>query len=309
MSKPIQHVENQNLFSQPKTGTNFPKALLVIIVILQLLLGSSCKKDIVEIESESELQCVVSDLQFGEGPAYYNGYLYFSDIKANTIYRWNGSSGNTIFRENSGGANGLYFSSGGNLVVCEGGNKRIVSIDPSQKVTVITDSFGSKPYNEPNDLWISPSGNTYFTDPVFTGTQTQDGQYVYCVLATTGSVVKVISDLVKPNGIIGNLTGTLLYVADYGASKIYKYSISSDGSLGNKQLFASVQADGLTIDNDGNLYAASTEVLKFNTNGVLLKRFQVPGTITNLCYIKASTERLFITTHTGLYIEKLGLTL
>ena len=203
----------------------------------------------------------------------------------------------------------MYFSAGGNLIVCEGANKRIVSIDPSQTVTVITDSFGGKPYNEPNDLWISSSGNTYFTDPVFTGTQTQDGQNVYCVLAATGTVIKVISDLVKPNGIIGNSTGTLLYVADYGASKIYRYSISSGGSLANKQLFASVQADGLAIDNDGNLYAASSEVLKFNTNGVLLKRFQVPGTITNLCYSKASTERLFITTHTGLYIEKLGLTL
>jgi gluconolactonase len=278
-------------------------------VIFQLFIGLSCKKDVVEIQTESELQCVVSDLQFGEGPAYYNGYLYFSDIKANIIYRWNETSGKTIFRENSGGANGLFFNELGNLLACEGSNKRIVSIDPSLKVTVITDSFGGKPYNEPNDLWISPSGNIYFTDPVFTGTQTQDGLNVYCVMAATGAVVKVISDLVKPNGIIGNSSGTLLYVADYGASKIYKYSISSDGSLGNKQLFASVQADGLTIDNDGNLYTASNEVLKFNTNGVLLKRFQVPGTITNLCFSKAATERLFITTHTGLYIAKLGLTL
>ena len=309
MSKPIQHVENQNLFSQPKTGTNFPRALLVIIVIFQLFLGSSCKKDVVESISESELQCVVSDLQFGEGPAFYNGSLYFSDIKANTIYRWNETSGKTIFKENSGGANGLYFNPLGYLLVCEGSNKRIVSIDPSQKVKVITDSFGGKPYNEPNDLWISPSGNTYFTDPVFTGTQTQNGLNVYCVLAATGSVVKVISDLVKPNGIIGNSAGTLLYVADYAASKIYKYSISLNGSLENKQLFASVQADGLTIDNDGNLYAASTDVMKFNPNGVLLKRFQVPGTITNLCYSNASTERLFITTHTGVYIAKLGLIL
>ncbi|MEI6138906.1 MAG: SMP-30/gluconolactonase/LRE family protein [Mariniphaga sp.] len=308
MSTPIQHVKIQIPFSQPGSVIKSQRAFLVLMVILQLFLGSSCKKDVVESISEGELQCVVSDLQFGEGPAFYNGSLYFSDIKANTIYRWNESSGKTIFRENSGGANGLYSSSEGNLVVCEGGNKRIVSIDPSQKVTLITDSFGGKPYNEPNDLWISPSGNIYFTDPVFTGTQTQDGLNVYCVLAATGSVKKVVNDLVKPNGIIGNSAGTLLYVADYGASKIYKYSISSDGSLGNKQLFASVQADGLTIDNDGNLYAASTEVLKFNTNGVLLKRFQVPGTITNLCYMKASTEKLFITTHTGLYIEKLGLT-
>ena len=253
MTKPVQDTENQIQISQAKSVLNSLRALLVIMGVIQLLLGSSCKKDIVEIETESGLQCVVSDLQFGEGPAYYNGYLHFSDIKANTIYRWNESSGKTIFRENSGGANGLYFSPQGNLIVCEGNNKRIVSIDPFQKVTVTTDSFGGKSYNEPNDLWISPSGNIYFTDPVFTGTQTQDGLNVYCVLAATGSVTKVVSDLVKPNGIIGNSAGKLLYIADYGASKIYKYTISSDGSLGNKQLF--------------------------------------------------------ITTHTGLYIEKLGLTL
>ena len=305
MSKQCKKAEKQS----PKSGISLPWGHLVVLGILHLLLCSSCKKDIVETHSASELQCVVSDLQFGEGPAFYNGNLYFSDIKANTIYKWNETSGKTVFRENSGAANGLYFSGQGNLLVCQGGNKRIVSIDPSMKVTVITDSFGGKPYNEPNDLWISPSGNIYFTDPVFTGTQTQDGQFVYCILSASGSVIKVIDDLVKPNGIIGNSSGTILYVADYGASKIYRYSISTDGSLSNKQLFASVQADGLTIDGEGNLYAASSEVMKFNASGTLLESFQVPGTITNLCYTKASTEKLFITTHTALYFKNLGLTL
>jgi len=306
MSTQVQNTENHKPISQMKSGLNFQAALLVIF---QILLWTSCKKNIVETHSENELLRIVSDLQFAEGPAYYNGNLYFSDIKANRIYKWNETAGSTVFMENSGAANGLYFNAQGNLLVCQGGNKRIVSIDPSLKVTVITDSFGGKPYNEPNDLWISPSGNIYFTDPAFTDTQTQDGQNVYCVLAATGSVIKAIDDLVKPNGIIGNSAGTLLYVTDYGASKIYRYSISADGSLSNKQLFASVQADGLTIDGEGNVYAASSAVLKFNANGVLLESFQVPGTITNLCYVKATREELFITTHTGLFFKKLSLIL
>ncbi len=283
----------------------FQQTLIIVSVLVLGCLG--CKKEDVKTENQTELVSLVSGLLFAEGPAYYNGNLFFSDIEASKIYKWSETAGVSLFRQNTGRANDLYFNSQGNLYVCEGGNKRIVAIDANQNVTVITDSYGDKPYNEPNDIWVSPTGNVYFTDPVFTGTLTQDGQNVYCVLASTGKVIKVISDLVKPNGIIGNTAGSMLYVADFGASKIYQYSITSNGSLENKLLFADIQADGLTIDNDGNVYTASKEVMKYSTKGVFLESYPVTGTITNLCFVN-TTKKLFITTHTQLFIKELSST-
>lgn len=277
-----------------------PELKISIFVLLTILPCNSCKKEGDVSQENTELKVIVSDLLFAEGPAYYEGSLYFSDIQANKIYKWNESDGLQTFKENSGGANGLFFDNSGNLIVCEGTNRRITSIDQNQNLTIFADKFEDKSFNEPNDLWISPNGNIYFSDPVFTGTLSQSGEYVYCILSSGKQVIKVADDLLKPNGIIGNSAGTKIYIADYGASKIYQYSISSDGTLNNKQLFADVQADGLTIDNEENIYAASKSIMKYNLNGDFLESIDISGTLTNLFYVKTENI-LYLTTHNEVY--------
>lgn len=275
---------------------------LVVVFSCSIVLGYSCNKDDANENKNTEPQTIVSGLLFAEGPAFYNGSLYFSDIQANKIYKWNESTGSQVFIENSGGANGLYFDVAGNLNVCEGTNKRITSIAQNKTVTVLADKFENKPFNEPNDLWIAPGGNIYFTDPVFSGTLTQTGQYVYCILSSNKQIIKVANDLVKPNGIIGNIEGTELYIADYGASEIYRYSVSPDGTLSNKQLFASVKADGLTVDSQGNIYAASDAIMIYNSQGNLTARIQISGTLTNLCIVETQNQKtLFATTHNEVF--------
>jgi hypothetical protein len=67
-------------------------------------------------------------------------------------------------------------------------------------------------------------------------------------------------------------------------------------------LFANVQADGITIDDEGNLYAASNEILKFNQQGILTKSLSISGTLTNLFYAKVNNSQLlYATTHNQVY--------
>jgi gluconolactonase len=277
------------------------KILIIVIQLLVMSSVSSCKKENAVPDGNDQLTIIAENLLFAEGPAYLEGNLYFTDIEANRIYSWNENEGLKVFMENTGMANGLFSDSKGNLVVCEGGNKRIVSVSQKKAVSVLTDKFGLNPYNEPNDLWISPSGNIYFTDPVFSGTLSQDGQHVYCITSSTGNVTRVINDLVKPNGIIGTLDGSKLYVADYGASIIYQYTISPDGSLSGKKSFAPVRADGLSTDSDGNIYAASESIMVFNQLGVLSDTINIPGIITNLTVVETNNKTAYITTHNAVY--------
>jgi gluconolactonase len=274
---------------------------IILKAVLFILCLNSCSKNEDKESGGQVLESIVSNLQFAEGPAYLNGDLFFTDIDASKIYRWNETEGSQLYRENSGRANGLFFDKSGNLIVCEGGNKRIVSISPQSELNVISDKFSDKSYNEPNDVWISPGGNIYFTDPVFTGTLTQDGQHVYCCFPATGEVKRVAEDLVKPNGITGNKEGSILYIADYGSSVIFKYNIFPDGTLNNKQLFAAIGADGLDTDSNGNLYAASSGIMIYNSSGTLINTIQVPGTTTNLCIVEEGTRTIFITTHNTVY--------
>ena len=253
------------------------------------------------VQAGATITPVVGNLQFGEGPAAdASGNVFFSDITANTIYKWSTAGVLTTFRTGSGGANGLAFDGYGNLIACEGTNGRIVSITPAGVVTVIAAQYNGKRFNEPNDLWIAPNGGIYFTDPVFFGTQVQDAQAVYYINPARTTVTRVIGDMVQPNGLVGTSDGTTLYVSDYGAGATYKYTINSDGSLTGKTLFVAVGSDGMEIDSSGNIYLTSSDVLVYSSAGTLLQTINVPDRPTNLCFAGADRRTLFITTETAM---------
>ncbi len=239
---------------------------------------------------------------FAEGPACNAaGQLFFSDISADRIYKWSADLGLTVFRENSGGANGLYFDAAGDLLACEGNTGRLTATDSSGNVTVLTDAYNGLRYNEPNDLWVTPNGGVYFTDPVYFGTKVQDGEHVYYLSADRTKVQRVISDLVRPNGIIGTGDGETLYVTDHGAGATYRYTINDDGTLANKQIFVSKGGDGMTIDSLGNVYLCAENLLVYDSSGNLLETISVPERPTNACFGGSDRKTLFITTQTVLY--------
>ena len=75
----------------------------------------------------------------------------------------------------------------------------------------------------------------------------QDCQAVYYLDGDGKTLIRVIDDLVQPNGIVGTPDGKTLFVADIGGNKTWPYTINKDGSLGNKTLFCEMGSDGMTI--------------------------------------------------------------
>ena len=191
---------------------------------------------------------------FTEGPAVNaRGDVYFSDVRGETTSIWSVDGKLSTFRKNTGRANGLFFDREGNLLACEGGNRRVTSITPDKKVTVLADAYNGKKLNSPNDLWIDPTGGIYFTDPRY-GPQDgleQDGFHVYYISSDRKKVTRVIDDLAKPNGILGTSDGKKLYVADPGANKTFVYTIDGPGKLSGKKLFCEEGSDGMTLDEQG----------------------------------------------------------
>ncbi|MDM8552009.1 SMP-30/gluconolactonase/LRE family protein [Desulfobacterales bacterium HSG2] len=259
------------------------------------------------VQDGAEITTIADGLSFAEGPAAdADGNLYFSDIQANRIYTWSGAGEPVVFREDSGGANGLFFNSEGNLLACEGTNGRLVSIDSQGEVTaVLADKYpwetGSA-FNEPNDLWIDAKGGVYFSDPVYIKESTvQDGEHVYYLTPKRDNIDRVVDDMTRPNGIIGTPDGTTLYVADHGAGKTYKYEITENGSLSNKTLFVSEGSDGMTIDDEGNIYLTNENGVRvYNSSGTLIETISVTDP-TNVCFGGADGQTLFITAKTKVY--------
>lgn len=240
---------------------------------------------------------------FTEGPACdAEGNVYFSDIPNERIHRWSVDGKLTTFREDSGGANGLFFDKQGNLLACEGGNRRLTSIADG-KVTVLADSYQGKKLNSPNDLWIDPNGGVYFSDPRYGRDMEieQDGFHVYYLPPKGKELVRVIDDLVKPNGVLGTSDGKLLYVADAGDSKTYVYKIQPDGSLVDRKLIAPVGSDGMTLDEKGDLYLTRNVVHVYSPDGQLITQIDIPEAPANACFGGKDRKTLFITARKGLY--------
>jgi gluconolactonase len=275
---------------------------LYVVVVIGACLASPIAGDETDLVAPgAKPRKLAGGFKFTEGPAAdAKGDIYFTDIPNERIHKWSRDGKLTTFRENSGRANGLFFDTDGNLLACEGGSRRVTRTSMDGKVTVLADSYLGKKLNSPNDLWIDAKGGVYFTDPRY-GTQDgleQAGFHVYYIKSGGGDVVRVIDDLVKPNGVIGTKDGKQLYVADPGAGKTYVYEIQDDGSLASRKLAAPEGSDGMTLDERGNLYLTREGVEVYGPGGKKIASLAVPERPANVTF---GGKTLFITARTGLY--------
>ena len=263
------------------------------------------------VEPDATVVRLAGNFGFTEGPAAdADGNVYFTDIPTERILKWSPGEGITVFREFSGGANGLRVDRDGRLVVCEMGNRQITMIDMQGNVTVLADRFEGNRFNSPNDLWIDPRGGIYFSDPRYGATDDQEirGYHVYYITPDRTMVRRVIDDLTSPNGIIGTPDGSRLYVADNAAGRTWVYTPQRDGSLTNKRLFASQGADGMTMDERGNLYLAGQDISIYSPDGIQIGSIAVREVPANLAFGGRGGKTLFITARTSLYAVRMTVT-
>lgn len=266
-----------------------------------ILLAALLQADLVA----GEVRKLAGDMKFTEGPvADANGNVYFTDIPNRRIMKWDGKA-LSVFRENSGGANGLRIDRDGNLVVCEGGNRRVTRIRIADgQVAVLADAFGGRKLNSPNDLALDPRGGVYFTDPRYGKRDDleQDREAVYYIPPGGGAPVRVAEDLVRPNGI--EYADGILYVADPGAGKVYRYAVNPDGTLRDRREFAAVACDGLKADEKGNVYTTTRNGVEiFAPDGKPLGTIKVPEPPSNVCF---GGKTLYITARTSLYAVEMN---
>jgi gluconolactonase len=234
--------------------------------------------------AEGSVKLVGEGYKFTEGPTVDSeGNVYFTDQPNNRIVLLSIDGTISDFLKPAGRSNGMYFAPDGALIACADEANELWEISRDGKHRVLLSSFDGQKLNGPNDVWLDDNGTIYFTDPYYQRPwwehkkSPQPKQSVYKVDRDGSNVLCVDDALVQPNGIIGDAKRRLLFVADIGDKKTYRYTIAKDGNLLDRTLFCRQGSDGMTLDAAGNLYlTGSAGVYVYNEAGELIQTIAVP---------------------------------
>jgi gluconolactonase len=271
--------------------------------------GNSHHESILAVNAK--LTLIDSSFSFTEGPATdKDGNIFFTDQPNNSIWKYDIKGKLSLFMHGTKRSNGMYFDTKGNLISCADENDELILISPLKIITVLIKDYNGHILNGPNDVWIDSQGGMYITDPYFQrdywtrkhADSLLGGEYVYYLPPGKKQLIKADSTTKKPNGIVGTPDGKLLYVADMGDWKTYRYNINKDGTLSNKALFANEASDGMTIDNLGNIYLTGKGVDIYNPKGEKIEHIDIPENWTaNICFGGKNKSMLFITASKSIY--------
>lgn len=264
------------------------------------------------VDRNTQVEKVAVGFEFTEGPLWHpEGFLLFSDIPANTIYKWTPNEKPKIFRRPSGNANGNILDRQGRLISGEHGNRRVSRTEKDGTVVTLASHYQGKRLNSPNDLVVKSDGSIYFTDPPYgiSSEQEELGFYGVYRLAPDGTLSLLVKDFVRPNGIAFSPDEKKLYVNDSQEGHICVFDVNRDGTLANGRLFAEQKdpskegvPDGMKVDLQGNVYSTGPGgVWVFSPSGNLLGRIEVPETTANLAWGDRDYKTLYITARTSLY--------
>lgn len=261
--------------------------------------------------SDLRIEKFTGGYTFAEGPVWSrDGYLIFSDVPENKIYKVVPGEKPQAWRTPSGKANGNTFDVKGNLYTCESQARRVTRTDKKGVVEAIAEKFEGKRFNAPNDIVVRKDGHVYFTDPAF-GEQVNGRELdFYGVYHITPKleIELIAKPSGRPNGIALAPTGRTLYVSNSDERAVYAYDIDKDGKASNeRKLISGIDGppDGIKVDEKGNLYVTANHLPIYSPQGKLLHTIDFGETPRNCAFGEPDFQTLFVTARTSVYRVRL----
>ena len=269
-----------------------------------------------------------------EGPVWVDegrsGYLLFSDMAANAIYKWTPAGQLSLFLDKSGytgndinnvggqysngrlhllniGSNGLTLDGEGRLIIAGMTDRNITRLEKDGSRTTLADKYEGKRLNSPNDLVVKSDGAIYFTETT-SGMRGRDESParelafhgVYLLKAGALRLLDKDPQGVAPNGIAFSPDEKILYVN--GGMKVTAYAVLADDTIANPRLLldtsvekAPGNTDGMKVDRSGNLYFSGPGgVWIVSPQGKHLGTIVTPERVANLAFGDADSKTLYM---------------
>ncbi len=236
---------------------------------------------------------------FTEGPVWVPHLpggpgLLFSDIPADTIYRWRPREGQAqVWRRPSGHSNGQTLDREGRLLTCEHHRRRltrtaldVVRQEYGEEPVVLAARYGGRRLNSPNDVVVRRDGAVYFTDPTYGLRddygpdghlhEEQERRRIFMIPAAQAAQLPSVPDgrfaappepvaaghgPEQPNGLVFSPDERVLYVGDSAGGRLFTFGVLADGTLDEGRVVHAFDRsagrgnpDGMRSDAEGRLW-------------------------------------------------------
>jgi sugar lactone lactonase YvrE len=243
------------------------------------------------------------------------GDFYFVDAHWQRIYRWEAATRQlSTVRDSPLDPVNLAFDKAGDLLVASySGNGTVYAFKPGSpeeeiallkpapaaarpgltpllaagdwrlRVNPETGEAAARPYQ-----YVSPDGTTFLS----AGQDFVSGAVSWGVKS---------ADLLRSFGLSPAIPGKPFYLTEEAALRTWSATVGTDGSLSNLKVFAEQGGEGVTVDEQGNVYIAAGQIYVYNPSGQLIDTIEVPERPLQVVFGGKDRRTLFIPARTSLY--------
>jgi sugar lactone lactonase YvrE len=250
-----------------------------------------------------DLTPVANGFCFGEGPRWFEGLLWFSDMLGEAVHKVTLEGSMSTLPLAGHAPAGLGFRPDGSLLIASTENRQVLRYD-GESVTTLLDLTDTVPAAL-GDMVVDDVGRAYV------GSQAREGGVIVRIGPDDAAEV-VATDLDFPNGMVITPDGQTLIVAESVGRRLTAFTVGQDGGLSDRRVFAEGldgPPDGITLDVEGGVWAAMTLAHQFERiveGGAVTDRINMGDRTAIACMLGGPERRtLFLLSSTDAYPQRL----
>jgi sugar lactone lactonase YvrE len=250
----------------------------------------------------AELHELISGIDFGEGPRWHDGRLWFSDFYQHRVSAVTVDGERETVLELDDHPSGLGWLPDGRMLVVSMQKKKVLRVEHDGTTAEHADLSGIAS-GRCNDMVVSAGGNAYVGNFGFDVWQSGVRQNATLALVRPdGTVEAAAQEMEFPNGSVITPDGRTLVVGESFGRRYTAFDIRPDGKLAKRRVwaqFTDISPDGCCLDAEDAIWVANavgTDVARVHEGGEITDRVDV-GHGTYACMLGDDDGRtLFILT-------------
>ena len=234
------------------------------------------------MRSMSEYTVVHTGVDFGEGPRWHDGRLWFSDFYRRGIYSL-GPEGERCEVRTEDQVSGLGWLADGTLLAVAMTRQQVIAVSPTGEQWVHAD-LSEVATHHCNDMVVSSDGHAYVGNFGFDLDARAEFTTAHLAhVAPDGTVRRVDHPLAFPNGSVITADGSTLIVGETFAGRYTAFDLDETGHPVNPRVWASIPGatpDGCCLDADGAIWMADFVGGRFarvHADGTVSREVSVDG--------------------------------